>query len=76
VSNDIPITPITGYRKLNDDEINLANELKALATQVGNEVEYIMSRVDTDKRWCAIAKTDLQKGFMSLIRSVLKPETF
>lgn len=29
-----------------------------------------------DKRWVAIGKTDLQKGFMALIRSIAKPESF
>lgn len=68
--------PITGYRELSDEEIALANELKALAIQVGNEVDFVFNRHDTDKRWAAIAKTDLQTGFMALIRSVLKPDTF
>lgn len=68
--------PITGYRTLTEEEVNLANELKALAIQVGNEVEFILNRDGTDKRWASIAKTDLQTGFMALIRSVLKPDTF
>ncbi|MBC4892321.1 hypothetical protein H8L28_26810, partial [Klebsiella pneumoniae] len=29
-----------------------------------------------DKRWLAIGKTDLQKGFMAVIRSIAKPTTF
>lgn len=29
-----------------------------------------------DTRWLAIAKTDLQQGFMSLTRSIAKPTTF
>jgi predicted dehydrogenase len=31
---------------------------------------------DVDQRWVAIGKTDLQKGFMSLIRGIARPETF
>jgi hypothetical protein len=31
---------------------------------------------EIDKRWLAIAKTDLQKGFMALVRSIAKPTTF
>lgn len=68
--------PITGYRELSDEEITLANELKALAIQVGSQVDAVFDRPDTDKRWASIAKTDLQTGFMALIRSVLKPDTF
>jgi hypothetical protein len=29
-----------------------------------------------DQRWVAIAKTDLQKGFMALVRAVAQPESF
>lgn len=67
---------ITGYRKLTDEEVNTINDLKALAVQVGVEVEAIFNRDGVDKRWAAIARTDLQTGFMALIRAVAQPETF
>ncbi len=38
--------------------------------------EIDLMNASIDKRWLIIAKTDLQKGFMSLIRSIAKPETF
>jgi hypothetical protein len=68
--------PITGYRDLSQDEIDLTNELKELAIQVGAKVDQVFAREATDKRWAAIGRTDLQTGFMALIRSVLKPTTF
>lgn len=68
--------PIKGYRDLSQEEIDLANELKELASLVGEAVDRVMSREDTDKRWASIGRTDLQTGFMALIRSVLRPETF
>lgn len=68
--------PIKGYRDLSQEELDLANELKELAVLVGEAVDRVADRPDTDKRWAAIAKTDLQTGFMALIRSVLRPETF
>jgi hypothetical protein len=67
---------IKGYRKLTDEEISTINDLKALAVQVGAEVDNIFNREGVDKRWAAIARTDLQTGFMALIRSVAQPETF
>jgi hypothetical protein len=69
-------TKIKGYRDLSQEEIDLMNEAKALAEQVGTLVDKIESTDGTDKRWAAIGKTDLQKGFMSLIRSVAQPTTF
>ena len=43
---------------------------------IGNFILMLESNSLIDKRWLAIAKTDLQKGFMSLVRSIAKPETF
>lgn len=68
--------PIKGYRDLSQSEIDLMNKLKDVAVEVGKWVDIVMDDPDTDKRWAAIAKTDLQKGFMSLIRAVAQPETF
>jgi hypothetical protein len=67
---------IKGYRELSNDEIVLINRLKSLAEVVGETVDEIHNMEDSDKRWAAIARTDLQTGFMALIRAVAKPETF
>jgi hypothetical protein len=67
---------ITGYRDLSQDEIDLMNEGKALAQQVGEYVGRLQAHSETDKRWVAIGQTDAQKAFMALIRSVAKPTTF
>lgn len=67
---------IKGYRDLTQDEINLMNSAKEIAVLVGAFVDKVESLETVDKRWAAIGKTDLQKGFMSLIRSIAKPETF
>ena len=50
---------IKGYRKLTEEEISTINDLKALAEQVGEEVDNIFNREGVDKRWAAIARTDL-----------------
>ena len=67
---------IKGYRDLSQEEIDLMNEAKSLAVQVGDLVAKIQATPLTDKRWASIGQTDLQKGFMSLIRAVAKPTTF
>ena len=67
---------ITGYRDLTQEEINLMNEAKELAEKVGSLVEMLESIPTTDKRWVAIGKTDLQKGFMAVIRGIAQPTTF
>ena len=68
---------IKGYRDLSEQEIADMNEAKGLAEKVGDLCKkFVMERPDVDKRWLAIAQTDLQKGFMALVRSIARPDTF
>ena len=67
---------IKGYRDLSQQEIDLMNEGKSLAEQVGLYIDKLQALDSTDKRWVATGKTDLQKGFMSAIRSIAQPTTF
>jgi len=76
-------TKIKGYRDLSAEEIALMNEGKDLAQKVGAFIEKLeaaefaqTSDQTPDKRWLAIGKTDMQKGFMAVIRSIAKPTTF
>lgn len=67
---------IKGYRDLSQAEIDLMNEGKSLAENVGAFVNRLAAEESTDKRWVAIGRTDAQTAFMALIRSVAKPTTF
>ncbi len=67
---------IKGYRELSQYEIDLMNEVKGLGELLGALVEKMEEIEETDKRWVDIGKTDLQKGLMSLTRSIAKPEFF
>lgn len=81
---------IKGYRELSQEEIDLMNEIKQKAEECGNLVEKLRSKKPTeglatadgidplalDQRWVSIGATDLQTGFMALVRSVAKPESF
>lgn len=67
---------IKGYRELSQPEIDLMNESKELAAKVGAFCEKLEASGLHDGRWLEIAQADLQKGFMSLTRSVAKPDSF
>lgn len=72
---------ITGYRQLSVAEVDLINRAKDLANQVGDFVELLAQLQPSDDtyadpRWLNIARTDLQKGFMALVRSIAKPQSF
>lgn len=67
---------IKGYRDLSKAEIDAMNAVKAEAERVGILIEELEANQNLDQRWVAIAKADLQKGFMAAVRSVAQPTTF
>ena len=67
---------IKGYRELTENEVKAINDIKGLGEVLGSVISQMESDEIIDKRWLAIAKTDLQKGFMALTRSIAKPTTF
>lgn len=88
---------ITGYRQLSYEEVQLMNEGKALAEQVGAYIAKLRSYPPTpasgvpfmtyaigdapaqpslDQRWISIGTTQLQQGFMAVIRGIAQPTTF
>lgn len=67
---------IKGYRDLTPLEIEQMNYCKDAAITIGNLCNTVERIPDIDKRWLAIAKTQLQQGFMALVRSIARPETF
>jgi hypothetical protein len=70
---------IKGYRDLSQEEIDLMNKAKELATQVGelcSELELESDNLDLDKRWLQEGIMNLQTGFMQIIRSIAKPTSF
>lgn len=76
---------ITGYRQLNEAEVELMNEGKELAEQVGKFIEKLRmppngeplpKQAIPDQRWVSIGATHLQEGFMAVMRGIAKPTTF
>ena len=67
---------ITGYRDLDQAEIDLMNEIKGHGVALGLLVDKIRACEGVDQRWASIAATELQQGLMALTRAVAKPDTF
>lgn len=80
---------ITGYRQLTEAEAALMNEAKALAEQCGAFITKLRMHADVsrktdvvqltqplDQRWISIGATDLQTGFMAVVRGIAQPTTF
>lgn len=78
---------IKGYRELSQEEIDLMNEIKEKAAEVGDLISRL-HRLDGTVidggngdqqeaiRWRSIGRTHLQQGFMALTRSVARPDFF
>ena len=76
---------ITGYRQLSEAEVALMNEGKALAEACGAYIEKLRAYAPSthskpdlvlDQRWISIGATQLQQGFMAVIRGIAQPTTF
>lgn len=69
-----------GDRHLTPDEMLLINKAEQLAEEVGQFIEALSigqpHLADIDVRWVNIARTQLQQGFMALIRGIARPTTF
>ena len=72
--------PIKGYRQLSALELELTNMVKEHAEETLFLIEKLEDKgrndIEIDKRWIAIAQTNLQQGYMALVRAITKPETF
>lgn len=64
---------ITGYRDLTQSEIDGMNSIKALEADAGGLFKHIGKIEGVDPRLMALAKSNLQQGFMWFVRSIAKP---
>jgi hypothetical protein len=67
---------ITGYRDLQQREIDAINKIKGHASGIELLLQDLEAVPEVDKRWLAVARTDLQKGFMAATRAIARPESF
>lgn len=66
--------PVAGYRPQSDDRVAFVNLNKQLEETVLRVLDSLAVDPDTDKRWLATGRTDIEKGFMAVNRAVFKPE--
>ena len=64
---------ISGYRDLSQEEIDLMNQIKSKEKELGELFQKLMAMSYTDKRSAALGRTNMEQGFMWLVRSVAKP---
>lgn len=68
------MTDLKGYTPPTDEQKALGNSVKVMEEHVMRLLDKLMDDPDTDKRAVAIARTDIQTGFMWMVRSIFKPQ--
>lgn len=60
--------------QLNEDQIKEINKFKEVESRVLGFIQSLKqsNTVPTDPRWLATGTTDIEKGFMSIIKSISK----
>lgn len=72
---DFKPLPVVGYTEQSATKVELVNLHKQIEEQLLQVIdEYQEVPEQVDRRWLALAKTDLEKGFMSLNRAVFQPK--
>lgn len=66
--------PVHGYTDQPKDRIDQVNENKIIEEGLLRQCDRLQSLGYGDPRWAAIAKTDLQRAFMSLNRAIFSPQ--
>ncbi|HEY2454128.1 MAG TPA: hypothetical protein VGI71_16175 [Scandinavium sp.] len=65
---------VKGYRQLSPAEIEQMNDLKDVSREFHQLLALLGDTTEADKRWLAIAKTEMQKACMSACRAVTRPD--
>lgn len=65
--------PVAGYQPQSTERVDRVNVHKVLEERILRVIDELQSSGAGDPRWLAIARTDLEKGFMALNRAVFQP---
>jgi cytochrome c-type biogenesis protein CcmH/NrfG len=68
-----PGLPVAGYKPQSAGAIAQVNRNKELEERILRLLDGAATDPETDKRWLALARTQIEQGFMALNRAVFKP---
>jgi hypothetical protein len=66
--------PVLGYKSQGIAAIDLVNDNKRVEEALLQTMDEMQGDANFDQRWLAIARTDIEKGFMALNRAIFKPD--
>mgnify|MGYP001204297980 CR=1 FL=1 len=65
--------PVSGYTPVSGDAVAMVNCSKELEERVLRFLDELATMPEIDPRWLATGRTDIEKGFSSVNRSVFRP---
>lgn len=71
---DLNPLPVAGYTTQSPQKVALVNQNKRLEEQLLRQLDLMAADLEIDGRWLAVARTQLEQGFMALNRAVFKPQ--
>lgn len=66
--------PVKGYRPQSQERVDLANACKVVEEESLRLLETLEQRMDVDHRCLAVARTNMQQGWMWAVRGIFQPE--
>lgn len=66
--------PVKGYTDQPEVKINIVNQHKVMEEEVLRRMDRLKDIDGIDGRWLAIARTNIEQGFMALNRAVFQPQ--
>lgn len=66
--------PVSGYQPQSQNNVALVNANKHAEEALLRVLDDLALLPDVDKRWLQTGRTDIEKGFMSVNRSIFKPD--
>jgi hypothetical protein len=66
--------PVAGYKPQSQETIDRVNDNKRVEEALLQTMDEMQGDANYDQRWLAIARTDIEKGFMALNRAIFKPD--
>lgn len=65
--------PVAGYQAQSAQNIDLVNANKVAEEIILRNLDDLAEMPEVDKRWLAIARTQIEQGFMAMNRAIFKP---
>lgn len=66
--------PVAGYTEQPEDKVTAVNVNKEMEEVILRRLDKLQGNARVDQRWLAIARTDIERGFMAFNRAIFQPQ--